>query len=53
MYAAVQTLLRRMVILVTVKLRAQALVQIVSVRTGQGSVDTIDGFPDQMKRGSK
>jgi hypothetical protein len=37
----------------TVKLCAKAIVQNVSLRTGNGSVDCIDGFLDQMKRGSK
>lgn len=46
-------LLRRRVILETVKLRAKAVVQNVSVRTDKGSVDYIDGFLDQMKRESK
>jgi hypothetical protein len=36
-----------------VKLRAKAIVQNFSVRTDKGSVDYIDGFLDQIKRGSK
>jgi hypothetical protein len=33
--------------------KAKAIVQNVSVRTGKGSVDWVNGFLDQMKRGSK
>ena len=53
MYATAQNLLRRGVILETVKFRANGIVQTVGVRTGTGSVDYIDGFLDQMTRGSK
>jgi hypothetical protein len=35
------------------KFRAKAIMQNVSARTDKGSVDYIDGFLDQMKRGSK
>ena len=35
------------------KLCAKAIVQNVSVCTGKGSVDCIDGFLDQMKRGKQ
>ena len=53
MYATVQTLLRWRVILGTVKFCAKAIVQNVSVRTDERSVDYINGFFDQIKRRSK
>jgi hypothetical protein len=53
MYATEHNLLRRMVTGDSVKCCAKAIVQNVSVRTDKGSADYIDGFPDQMKRGSK
>jgi hypothetical protein len=37
----------------TVKVRAKTIVQNVSVRTGNGPVDYVNGFLDPMKRGSK
>lgn len=51
MYASAQNLLRRRAMLKTVKLRAKAIVQNVSVRTDKGSVDCTDAFRDQIKRG--
>jgi hypothetical protein len=51
MYVTAQTLLRRRVML-----RHSArneLRQNVSVRTDKGSIDYVDGFLDQMKRGIK
>ena len=53
MHAAAQNLLRRRVMLKRVKRRGKAIVQNVGVRTDKGSVDCIDGFLDQMKRGIK
>lgn len=53
MYATAQNLWRRSRILKTVKFRAKAIVRNVSVLTDQGSVEYIDGFLNQMKRGRK
>jgi hypothetical protein len=36
-----------------VTLRAKAIAQNGRVRANKGSVDRIDGFPDQIKRGTK
>jgi hypothetical protein len=40
-------------VLRTVKFCAKAIMQNVSVRTGKGAVDYIDGFLDQMMKTSK
>jgi hypothetical protein len=53
MYATAQNLLLRTVMLEKMKVRAKVIVQNVSVRTDKGSVDCIDAFRDQMKRGRK
>ena len=53
MYATAQTLLRRSVILGSVKRYGNAIVQNVSVRIDMGSADSIDGFLDQIERVSK
>ena len=59
MYATAQKPSRLRAILRSVKLRAEKIVAIVTivrntgVRTDQGSVHRIDGFPDPMKRGRK
>ncbi len=53
MYATAQNRLRQRAIITTVKLRAKAIVRNVSVRTDKGSVAYIDGFLDQMKKGTK
>jgi len=57
MYAIAQNLLRRRVMLKTMKLRAKAraktIVQNVSVRTDEGSVDCTDGFSGSDQRGEE
>lgn len=53
MYVTEQNLLWQRRILKTMKFSARAILQNVSVRTDKESVDCMDGFLDQMKRGSK
>ena len=53
MLATVQKRLRWSAILAKTKFCAKAIVQNVSTRTDKESVDSIDGFLDQTKRGSK